>query len=263
MHPTLIASCLTACLFATPDVLPPGMRGVRVDVELDAKAFTSHCCVQYVIRKGDTLAEIAKQQLGDARRLGEIVELNPTLDPQHLAIGQRLWLPPIDRAADRPLTFVFRGMGQFFGGTTEPFAPSEEIRTDRFSTLTFLLVPVKQLSAFEAARQKGWEDVQALVREHKVEQIAASGSNRLVQDGSPIRRRHDRFTVVRDDKGAFSLEVASTDYDKDGKVLEPAAAGAEKEKKEGLWLLLLAAAGGGALLLRARRGRGRLEVATA
>lgn len=263
MHPTLISSCLIACLFATPDVLPPGMRGVKVDVELDAKAFTSHCCVQYVIQKGDALAEIAKRQLGDERRLGEIVELNPTLDPQRLVTGRRLWLPPSERVADTPLTFVFLGKRQFFGGTTGPFAPSEQITTDKFSTLTFLLVPMKQLSAFEAARQKGWEDVQALVRDHTIEQIAASGSHRLVQEGSPIRRRHDRFTVVRDEKGAFSLQVESTDYDKDGKVVQPAAQGNEGDKKESLLLLLLAAAGGGALLLRARRVRGQLRVAEA
>jgi nucleoid-associated protein YgaU len=61
----------------------------------------------YVVRAGDTLGEIARRALGTSTRWKEILELNPGLDPQRLAIGARLRLPTGATSAptqERPLT---------------------------------------------------------------------------------------------------------------------------------------------------------------
>jgi LysM repeat protein len=47
----------------------------------------------YVVKRGDTLARIAKAQLGDAKLYLRIAELNGMRDPNHLAPGQRLEIP--------------------------------------------------------------------------------------------------------------------------------------------------------------------------
>jgi LysM repeat protein len=47
----------------------------------------------YVVKRGDTLARIAKAQLGDAALYLRIAELNGMRDPNRLAPGQRLEIP--------------------------------------------------------------------------------------------------------------------------------------------------------------------------
>lgn len=44
----------------------------------------------YVVKRGDTLAQIARR---DNASLDDIVRFNPTLQPRHLAIGERVYLP--------------------------------------------------------------------------------------------------------------------------------------------------------------------------
>lgn len=45
------------------------------------------------VKKGDTLSSIAKRELGSANRHGEILALNPGVDPNRLRVGQTLKLP--------------------------------------------------------------------------------------------------------------------------------------------------------------------------
>ncbi len=47
----------------------------------------------YSVRKGDSLAGIARRELGSATRADEILELNPDLDARRLRIGSKLRLP--------------------------------------------------------------------------------------------------------------------------------------------------------------------------
>lgn len=54
----------------------------------------------YKIKKGDTLGLIAQRQLGSARLVGRIKELNPGVDENKLQIGKPLILPP--RAEEAP-----------------------------------------------------------------------------------------------------------------------------------------------------------------
>lgn len=48
---------------------------------------------EYVVKSGDTLAEIAARELGNYRRWTEIAQKNGIRDPRSLRVGQRLKLP--------------------------------------------------------------------------------------------------------------------------------------------------------------------------
>jgi len=61
----------------------------QVEEQLGRKAKT------YVVKAGDNLSKIAKEQLGDANRWTEIAELNKAEvpNPNALKVGQELKLP--------------------------------------------------------------------------------------------------------------------------------------------------------------------------
>jgi len=47
----------------------------------------------YTIQKGDTLFKIARARYGDAAAVKKIKEANPSLDPNHIKVGQKINLP--------------------------------------------------------------------------------------------------------------------------------------------------------------------------
>lgn len=47
----------------------------------------------YAIRKGDTFERVARLELGSTKRVNEIKQLNPTVDPTKLQLGQKIKLP--------------------------------------------------------------------------------------------------------------------------------------------------------------------------
>lgn len=47
----------------------------------------------YTVQSGDVLSKIAQRELGSAKRWREIVTLNPSVDPNRLAVGTKLVLP--------------------------------------------------------------------------------------------------------------------------------------------------------------------------
>lgn len=59
--------------------------------------------VEYLVKRGETLRVIARRELGGERFIPQIVELNPGLDPNKLAAGQKIKLPakPKARATQR------------------------------------------------------------------------------------------------------------------------------------------------------------------
>jgi 5'-nucleotidase len=47
----------------------------------------------YTVQEGDTLWSIAEEHYGDGQRWEDIVEANPGLAPENLAVGQEITLP--------------------------------------------------------------------------------------------------------------------------------------------------------------------------
>ena len=54
----------------------------------------------YVVRPGDTLGQIALDELGSSSLWPRLVESNPGLDPARLQVGARLVLPPKAKTVD-------------------------------------------------------------------------------------------------------------------------------------------------------------------
>ena len=62
---------------------------VRAKVE----AYEESKVKKYVVKAGDSLSKIAKEQLGDAKRWPEIQKLNKIDNPNLISVGQELKLP--------------------------------------------------------------------------------------------------------------------------------------------------------------------------
>lgn len=48
---------------------------------------------EYIVRRGDTLWSIARSQYGSGQRWRDIVNANPGLVPERMAVGQKLVMP--------------------------------------------------------------------------------------------------------------------------------------------------------------------------
>ena len=72
-------------------VAPPAPAPAAAQVQPDVAA-ASGGSATYVVREGDTLADIAQRQLGSSKRWADLVKLNPGLDPRHLKIGTTIRL---------------------------------------------------------------------------------------------------------------------------------------------------------------------------
>lgn len=75
---------------------PKGAEPKAVDPKTaDAKESSKDAGAErsYVVGKGDTFGRIAQVQLGSGKRVDEIRELNPNVDPTRLRVGQRIKLP--------------------------------------------------------------------------------------------------------------------------------------------------------------------------
>lgn len=84
---------------SAPPPPPPPAATASVDPQTDARV--------WVVFAGDTVWDIAEQALGDGGRSGEILELNPTVQPRRLRVGYHLTLPgdaaiPNDRQPTAP-----------------------------------------------------------------------------------------------------------------------------------------------------------------
>lgn len=84
----------------SPPVAPPGEIRLRGDVAPVTEVPPKPDPGAYIVRQGDTLASIAKKQLGDEKRAAEIAKANPGLDPNKaLVTGQKIKLPVAAPAA--------------------------------------------------------------------------------------------------------------------------------------------------------------------
>jgi len=264
IHHALFAACLLLPPPA-PDLIPDGMRGIRVDAMIDAKALAATHCLAHVVQKGDTLSSIAQARYGDLTRVAAIEKLNPLLTPDRLRIGEVIWLPPSDpAAAAKDPVFVYLETERPVRRNAKPLVDGAPASMFRFGGIGIYLVPIAAREAFRAAiaarnenRRIGAKDpVAELVTAGKVVDIDGKAPGRMVPQQDPTDRRVDTYSVVKQADGTFKLQVTSVAYDKNGKVV-PEAKGERSVKpaKEGLVLLLLGAAGTAVLMFRARGRR--------
>jgi LysM repeat protein len=256
---------------AFPDIVMPGTRGIKVELQIDAQVLIDHCCVQHVVTKGDTLAKIAANHrkhlmtgnTGSLDRIQEttvkdILTLNPGLNPDKLVINQRIWMPPrIPAAIKTENTFVFIDqLGPFFsGGTDRGFAPTDKMIARRRANTVFWLVPASQMEIYTKVKQaRRWQEIESLKKSGKVQTLMTSRSAHTVWDESPVHSCKDTITIERSKEGVLSAKLTSVAYNKAGEVVSPTERIKDHRKnKSGMWFLLLPFFGGGWLLWRSRR----------
>lgn len=76
------------------DVVPDGYKGVRHEITIDLGKYADYATRPYTIAEKDTLSEIAQRELGGARLVPQIVDLNPGIRPEALRPGEQILLPP-------------------------------------------------------------------------------------------------------------------------------------------------------------------------
>lgn len=262
-----------------PDVVVPGTRGIKVEMTLDASVLADHCCVQHVVKKGETLSQIAANHRkhlltgsdGSADRIQkttveDIVALNPGLQPDKLAIGQRIWMPPrIPAAKKTENTFVFIDQSHPFGGLGTPFSPSDAVRAPYRGQTAFRFVPASQLADFQkTAKSRDWKRIDAYKKAKDIPVLSVATSGHRVWDESPVHSCKDKVTIARDKAGKFTAKLDSVAYDKEGKVVPPKVRNKNYGKnKRWMWLLILPSIAGGWLLVRNRRQREPAQLAVA
>ena len=73
---------------------PPPASPRRSTPERDVPQRPELARTEYIIQNGDTFVSIADEWFGDDTKWSLIARENPTVDPQRLKIGQKIFLPP-------------------------------------------------------------------------------------------------------------------------------------------------------------------------
>lgn len=264
-HPLAVAATL-ALLCAAPDVIPRGLRGVRVEQTLDFGALADRVVVQYAIVAGDTIQGVAIKQYGTRARTDDILALNPGIEPTKLKIGQAIWLPA-KKPGDEGALFVYviaKGLGM--RSHEDPAKPCVlgNLPFSRSGGYRFLLVPEAHRAAFEKSLDGDEKTKLSDEVGKQIVEVRGDFHGRYVQDSSPVQRIVSTIQFGRDDAGKITTATKNVGYDKDGKeVVEEAPlpgrgngkkdGGDGEAPKKGELLLLLGLLGGGLVVMRGRR----------
>lgn len=249
MRASLRALVVATVVAFVPDIVVPGTRGIEVVTRLDLGPLADKVKLAYEVQKGDTLAAIARDRLGDEKRLPELVAANPGIDPDKLSIGMRLWLPAKDAAVkDAPHLLVSMAPNRDLG---YPVLLGQPLPHSRYSGHTLLLVPSDLLAEATGKDRKAREQAMASPR---IQRLDASGCSSSVQDRSPVHRAEVTVHVAADKDGKLVVRTAIVWCGADGKPLPVDEHGNPKAPapKEGALLLILALLGGGFLVWRGR-----------
>ena len=286
MISTLFASCALALLsvhehpgplpVARPDVVPGFPRGVRVDGRLDLSGVRDRCCVQYVVKKGDTLAAIAARELGSAGRLADLLALNPELEPSRMTVGTRIWLPA--RAAvteplylymatwDRP-SFDDAELGQAPLKSLKPLAETDAYPHTGDVAWGIFVVDERHregLLALAAAkdRARSVAEIQQMVKKGKLSFVQVDSHPGVVagQAAERVVRVKETVRLVRGKDGRYAAQFERKSFDKKNRLVPHKESSGTKQQA---WLLLIGLMGAGWLVLRGRRHAASVAVTPA
>ena len=109
---------------ASPPAEPPAPQK---SVVLESPPVEAQPAATYVIREGDTLADIAKKHLGSATKWEELVKLNPGINPKNLKIGQTLRLSGAAPVAVTPTAAPAAGKIDATGSRTHKVASGDTL----------------------------------------------------------------------------------------------------------------------------------------
>lgn len=274
MRFALPVAAIVACS-ALPDIVPPNMKGIRVEIRVDPAAFgplAGRACLQHVIAEGETLESIANGKLGDAGRWQEIEALNPGVEPRRLPVGKPLWLPPRQKAKEGEEPVLLFAGSDVPGLQVQPLAATGNVSLlPRWGQLTVLVVPLslrERVEAALAARRDARRQLEDLVKAGKIHQLSAPAPDRLVERESPVARCLATYRIVADGDQKPKLEQVSVEqFDANDKPVPPKNPGKIDGQGKGddkgrqpdkgmLLLTMLGLLGGGGLWVRSRARTG-------
>lgn len=247
----------------TPDIVPEGSKGILVETRVELGPFASRAIGSHIVKEGETLSAIAKARLGSATRWKEIAALNPTLDPNKLAIDVRLAIPPREAPEEGlELLWVFAESAPGMAWDAVPLEPDGSLRSNpRYARFQLHVVPISVRAEFDRAWTLGKgtkEALDALAQAGRIHVFEARTPGRYVATSDPTTRRVDVFRI-EEPKNADGealppalVLASSSHFDAEGKPVT-AATPRKRESTLILVLLLTGIAGAGLLVLRARR----------
>lgn len=281
-HPCqLIVASLVVLLLAAPaaaDIVVPGQKKVRRDAVIDFGPYADYTTWTYVVKKGDTLSEIAEHHLGTLKRQAEITALNEGVTAATLKAGDKLLMPPrkvprpVDpaEAKDAKTAADARMWWDLFGGLWggsqgfERMGHGEKVPHHHYWT-TLVAVRHDKLAAFEKAMAEGKQNAQqtlkALAQAHDWIAVADASLTGYASlpDMSPIASIVEHYRIDAITGSTITLRKVDTkQFDKDR---EPVS-GAGMFGGWNLLLLFLAFVGllGLVIVVSRRRAPGRVQI---
>lgn len=264
---------------AAADIVPPGKSKVRRDAIVDFGPYADYSTWTYVVKKGDTISEIAERHLGTLKRQGEITKLNPGLTAETLKTDRKILMPPrktprpIDPAeakglklpADAQIWWDFYGARWNGFGQIERTAHGDKIPHHHYWT-TLCAVRHDKVGEFEKALADAGpkntdQALKALVKQPwvAVAETHLTGYATIAQS-SPIRSIVEHYKLESIADGKIHLKHVRTDnFDKDR---EPVTGTGLFGGSFNLLLLFLAFAGmlGLVIVVSRRRAPGRINI---
>ena len=178
----LAAGLVTMAVGSASGSVEPGARVPVHEIHLEPGPLSDACTWMLRVERGDTLSEIAEQQLGTVKRAPEIQRLNPRLDAKSLRVGQALAMPPKRLVAKKgaPGGRWFDFFAAADGGTAVALAP-EAPGLLPLGPVRLFAVPHEHLDVLRASSREGLIRAAALQADplvavsEPVEPVAADG----------------------------------------------------------------------------------------
>jgi hypothetical protein len=223
---------------ASADILPAGVKQVRLQVFFNADRFDDYCEHGHVVVKGDTYEALAKRFYGDRERAAELAAANSQFEATRLPIGAKLVIPPkkaVPADAKETLAWTFWGLSGRFNHQSVQRVDPGEIQGVAYEGLDLLAVPADKLAEFEklvaAAREKEPTAVGRSLGQvlNETPWVLCAEGLRIdpyVQENSSAVERTITFRIVeltRNDAshGRFVVKMESVELkDRDGNVVK-------------------------------------------
>ncbi len=227
---------LLSAVPASADLVIEGQKKVRRDAIVDFGPYADYSTWNYVVKKGDTLSEIAQHQLGTMKRASEITKLNPGLTAKTLKANEKILMPPrkipvshdpaIAKTQELPkdAQMWWEFYGALWGGSGgfERVGSGEAVPHHHYWT-ALIAIRHDKVGELKSVLSQGGRGMRTILEATKGKDWIAVAEQGLtgytsLDDTSPIHRIVDNFRVEKIADGRITLKkVDSKKLDKEDK----------------------------------------------
>ncbi len=209
-----------------PDVLPPDSKTVGYELKVHLGPCAVFACREYKIKPGDCLESIARHELGDPRKVPELVLLNPKVDPAKLRPGQMLVLPPL-APTSRPESQSSGGDWVLFvraagpGAVRSAFLPlvgGVQLRDSR-NSCEIIAVPRARIAEFAAIDRERERPEDLLGKRPWIARAEPVIPTRVVPRADPTSRIEATIELTAIDGAKIGSRIVERAFDKAGALI--------------------------------------------